>query len=174
MFTEYKKAFRIFFLLLFLFLLHNGSVAYSKEITLMELEAVSDFIMSPGCDYMYTLTNCPSAEAEQMKEIVKDRLANGESREEILAYFEKVYGPRILAQPAKKGFYFIAWWFPYFLIFDVFVLIGIVLFIWRKKYRRDSSKSNDATGLNRDAVDEDIDDLLEKEVEEFRGLSNNP
>jgi cytochrome c-type biogenesis protein CcmH len=174
MFTEHKITFRIFFPLIFIFVLHYGSVAYSKEITLMELEAVSDFIMSPGCDYMYTLTNCPSAEAEQMKEIVKDRLSNGESRDEILAYFEKVYGPKILAQPAKKGFYFIAWWFPYFLLFDVFVLIGIVLFIWRKKYRTDSVKSNDSIGSNDDTDDEDLDNVLEKEGKEFRGLSNKP
>ena len=49
----------------------------SREITLMELEEVTDLIMSPGCDYIYTLTDCPSEEAKQMREIVRDKLPGG-------------------------------------------------------------------------------------------------
>ena len=170
MLTIYKKAFRIFFLLPFLFLLYNFPAAYGKDITLMELEAVTDLIMSPGCDYMYTLSNCPSAEAEQMKEIVKDRLANGESREEILTYFEKVYGPKILAQPAKRGFYFVAWWFPYFITIDVFILVGVFLYLWRKRSSNNAEAPVSIAVVEKTDMDESIEVLLEEEVEKFRGL----
>jgi cytochrome c-type biogenesis protein CcmH len=95
----------------------------------MKIQEVTDLIMSPGCSYTYTLTLCPSSEAAQMKELVKDKILRGESKEQILSYFEQVYGPRILAQPAKKGFYFVAWWFPYFLLFDAVVLVGVILVI---------------------------------------------
>ncbi len=152
------------FLLTLQFLLLYASLSSGKEVSLMELEEVTDLIMSPGCNYIYTLTNCPSAEAEQMRELVKDRLAKGESKESILAYFEGVYGPRILAQPSKKGFYFVAWWFPYFLLLDVLALAGVFLVLWRRRSRRKAGTSGD------DAVetsDKEMERFLEEELRRF-------
>lgn len=143
-----------------LLLLLSSNTSYGKEVSRMELEEVADLIMSPGCDYVYTLTNCPSAQAEQMKELIKDRLAKGESKESILTYFEDVYGPKILAQPSKKGFYYIAWWFPYFLVLDLFLVVGIFLILWRKKTRVKETVP--------DNVNSEIDALLEDEVRRFR------
>ncbi len=153
------------------FLLANNSQAtipeQSDQVTLMQLEEVADLIMSPGCDYKYTLSYCPSVEAEQMRELVKDKIGAGESTEQILDYFSGVYGPKVLAQPAKKGFYFFAWWFPYFLLFDIFLLVGVILFIWQKKSAPDDNSSpaeNNKSEIER----KDMEDLLEKEVREFR------
>jgi len=139
----------------------------TEQVTLMQLEEVSDLIMSPGCGYKYTLSYCPSAEAEQMRELVKDKISAGESTEQILDYFAGVYGPKVMAQPAKKGFYFFAWWFPYFLLFDVFLLVGVILFIWRKKSASEDKivpPENDAP----ETLKKDMEDLLEKEVMAFR------
>jgi cytochrome c-type biogenesis protein CcmH len=102
-----------------------------------------------------------------MKEMVKDKLLQGESKEQILAYFEQVYGPRVLAQPAKKGFYFVAWWFPYFLLADAFVLVGVILYIWRRRARnRDDAEAEDTEGQN--AIDGEIDTILEAEVRKVK------
>ena len=139
----------------------------TEQVTLMQLEEVSDLIMSPGCDYKYTLSFCPSAEAEQMRELVKDKISAGESTEQILDYFAGVYGPKVMAQPAKKGFYFVAWWFPYFLLFDMFLLVGVILLFWRK--RSDSeNKIVAAENVESETSRKDMEDLLEKEVREFR------
>jgi cytochrome c-type biogenesis protein CcmH/NrfF len=139
----------------------------AEQVTLMQLEEVSDLIMSPGCDYKYTLSFCPSVEAEQMRELVKDKISAGESTEQILDYFAGVYGPKVMAQPAKKGFYFVAWWFPYFLLFDIFLLVGVILFFWRK--RSDSeNKIATAENVGSETFRKDMEDLLEKEVREFR------
>jgi cytochrome c-type biogenesis protein CcmH len=153
------------------FILANHSQAtipeQSDQVTLMQLEEVSDLIMSPGCDYKYTLSYCPSVEAEQMRELVKDKIRAGENKEQILDYFAGVYGPKVLAQPAKKGFYFVAWWFPYFLLFDIFLLVGVILYVWRKK---SASEENNVTVENVESEEsrKDMADLLEKEVREFR------
>ena len=160
-FKFHKKIIRykvICFLLLLIFLSSNTS--YGKEVSRMELDEVADMIMSPGCNYVYTLSNCPSAQADQMKELIKDRLAKGETKETILAYFEDVYGPIILAQPSKKGFYFIAWWFPYFLVLDLFLVVGIFLVMWRKKARIKETMPDD--------VNPEMEALLEDEVRRFR------
>ncbi len=140
----------------------------AKEVTLMEVEEVTDLLMSPGCNYIYTLTFCPSAEAEQMREIVRDKLSNGESPEAILNYFEEVYGPRVLAQPKKKGFYFIAWWFPYFLIFDIFLLIGLILFVWQKRGKKDRGQPAAGESGDDSTTRDEMNALLEEELRRFR------
>ena len=139
----------------------------TEQVTLMQLEEVSDLIMSPGCDYKYTLSFCPSAEAEQMRELVKDKISAGESTEQILDYFAGVYGPKVMAQPAKKGFYFVAWWFPYFLLFDIFLLVGVILLFWRKRSDAEN-KIAAAENVESETSRKDMEDLLEKEVREFR------
>lgn len=146
---------KIFFLMICILML-TFNTSYGKDVSRMELEKVTDLIMSPGCDYVYTLTNCPSAQAQQMKELIKDRLAKGESGESILAYFEDVYGPKVLAQPSKKGFYFVAWWFPYFLLFDLFLIAGVFLILWRRKSGRKETVQDD--------INPELETLLEDEV----------
>ncbi|MEN8264669.1 MAG: cytochrome c-type biogenesis protein CcmH [Nitrospirota bacterium] len=153
-------------LLISLALLASTGTAFSKDIPLMKINEVTDLIMSPGCNYTYTLTLCPSSAADQMKELVKDKLLRGESKEQILAYFEQVYGPRILAQPARKGFYFLAWWFPYFLLFDGMVIAGVILYIWRKREQKRSETAADDPANQK--IDADIDKMLEEEVRKFR------
>jgi cytochrome c-type biogenesis protein CcmH len=143
----------------------NGT-AFADDIPLMKLQEVTDLIMSPGCDYIYTLSLCPSSEAAQMKEMVKDKLAQGESKEQILAYFERVYGPRVLARPAKRGFYFVAWWFPYFLMADAFVIVGVILYVWRRRSRK---RDNTAPRGDDTVVDRELDSILESEVRKAKG-----
>jgi cytochrome c-type biogenesis protein CcmH len=112
--------------------------------------------------------NCPSEDAKQMRELIKDKLTMGESKDDILNYFEGIYGPRVLAQPKKKGFYFVAWWFPYFLILDTFILAGVILFIWRKRAQKKTEPIDNASAAVDRKLDEDLDSYLEDEVRKFR------
>lgn len=163
---KYCKHIKLVILIFVISLILIGSrgTTFTAELPLMKIQEVTDLIMSPGCDYMYTLSLCPSAEADQMKKMVKDKLLQGESKEQILAYFEQVYGPRILAQPAKNGFYFVAWWFPYFLLFDAFVIVGIILFIWRRRSRNIEDSENMILEKN-SPIDAEIDSMLEEEIQ---------
>lgn len=164
---KHKKRTRQLILIIPLILLMASGSAFTEDIPLMKIQEITDLIMSPGCNYIYTLSFCPSAEAEQMRELVKDKLMNGETKGQILAYFEKVYGPKILAQPAKKGFYFFAWWFPYFLLIDAIVLVGVVLYIWRRRaQKRDEKSVHELSEDNK--IDAELDALLEDEVKKFR------
>lgn len=154
-----------------LVLLTTYETAFTKDLPLMKIQEVTDFIMSPGCSYTYTLSLCPSSEAAQMRELVKDKLLRGESKEQILAYFEQVYGPRILAQPAKKGFYFVAWWFPYFLFFDAVILVGVILSIWRRRAMKNAESTEGVDSEINNKADAELDEILEGEVRKLRGLN---
>lgn len=156
------------FVLSVLFILTESNQVKAEEIPLMELEEVYNHIMSPGCDYLYTLVNCPSEDAAQMRELVKDKLTMGESKDDILNYFEGIYGPRVLSHPRKTGFYFVAWWFPYFLLFDVFILVGVILFIWRKRSKKKSENLANTSAAFDTKLDEELNSYLEDEVRKFR------
>jgi cytochrome c-type biogenesis protein CcmH/NrfF len=156
------------FFLSFLLIITSQNRVSGEEIPLMELEEVYNHIMSPGCDYLYTLVNCPSEDAAQMRELVKDKLTMGESTEDIINYFEGIYGPRVLAHPKKKGFYFVAWWFPYFLLFDFFILAGVILFVWRRRTPKRAEIPVNASTASDTKLDENLDSYLEEEVRKFR------
>ena len=50
--------------------------------------------------------------ATQMREIVREKLAEGWSREQILQFFVDRYGERVLAAPPKRGFNLMVWVVP--------------------------------------------------------------
>jgi cytochrome c-type biogenesis protein CcmH len=47
-----------------------------------------------------------------MREIVREKLAEGWSREQVLRFFVDRYGERVLAAPPKKGFNLMVWVVP--------------------------------------------------------------
>ena len=56
--------------------------------------------------------------ARQMREVVRERLAQGQSPEEIQAYFQSRYGDYILLEPTKSGM-------NWLLLTGPFVLLGV-------------------------------------------------
>ncbi|MCE2405273.1 MAG: cytochrome c-type biogenesis protein CcmH [Dehalococcoidia bacterium] len=59
--------------------------------------------------------------ARQMRTVVREKLAEGMTRDEVLRFFVERYGESVLAAPPKEGFNLIAWIVPI-----VAVLVGVV------------------------------------------------
>jgi len=51
--------------------------------------------------------------AAQMRQVIRERLAQGQSPDEIRAYFYSRYGDYILMQPPKRGVHWIIWTGPF-------------------------------------------------------------
>jgi len=60
---------------------------------------------------------CPSG--EPMKKEIAERLARGESKDQILAAFRQRYGEKVLSSPTFSGFNWFAWVTPFVLLFVV-------------------------------------------------------
>ena len=60
----------------------------------------------------YTLQDCPLAVCEQMRDVIRDRLAAGRSADEIRSEFVESYGPQVLNAPPREGLYATAWLVP--------------------------------------------------------------
>lgn len=106
---------------------------------------ISKSIMSPVCPGRL-IADCPSPEAEQLREIIRRKVIEGKSKQEIVDYFVEVYGPTVLSVPPQKGFYLTAWYLPLALILCGGGIIFLLIRIWSRggteEIRGDPEKSD--------------------------------
>ena len=91
-----------------------------------EAQAIDKMIMCPVCP-AETIDQAQVEISFQMRAVIREMLAEGRTREDILDYFVDRYGPDILAAPPKSGGNLLAWILP---IVGVAVgLVGVFLVI---------------------------------------------
>lgn len=120
-------------------------------------QALEREIMCPICDVV--LEQSFVQMAMDMKKLIREKLAEGESEAEIKAYFVSIYGEAILTAPTTSGFNLLAWVAP-----PVGVLAGIALVAWvlTRMLGRGatpagvSAVTEDELGPYLDAVDADL------------------
>jgi cytochrome c-type biogenesis protein CcmH len=91
----------------------------------------------PVCQNL-SVADSPSEMATQMREVIHEKLKNGESPEQIRSYFVTRYGEWILLSPARQGFNWLAWLLPFVAILGG---LGIIVLTIRRSIRR-GHKSN--------------------------------
>ena len=64
--------------------------------------------------------------AHQMREVIRERVMQGQSPEEIRAYFHSRYGNYIMMEPPKRGINWLIWLAPFLL------LLGGGALLWRE------------------------------------------
>jgi cytochrome c-type biogenesis protein CcmH len=97
-----------YLLLLFSFV----SPAFAQEnITDDEVNEVAKGLYCPVCEST-PLDVCPTLACADWRELIRDKLAQGETPQEIYAYFAQQYGDGVLAEPPRAGANLILWLFP--------------------------------------------------------------
>ena len=130
-------------------------------------------IMCPVCP-AETIDQAQVEISFQMRGVIREMLAEGKSREEILDYFVDRYGPDILAAPPKTGANLLAWILP---IAGVAAGLGGVFLVIRamtgrrefstqrtqrkKENNSASSASSVSSVLNENPTDPELDPYLE-------------
>ena len=129
---------------------------------------VAGELMSPACPGR-TLLNCTSSQAEQWRELIRQKLAQGESKEQILRYFVDIGGEGILAAPPKQGFALTAWLLPLFVMVNGAGLIVILTRRWAQ--RRPPAEIHGMTDYNAAPSSRTLSDpyldRLHRELKEF-------
>ena len=72
---------------------------------------IDRMLMCPVCPAQ-TIDQTEVTLAQQMRAQVRELLAAGASREEVLTWFRERYGPGIVAEPPRSGINLIAWLVP--------------------------------------------------------------
>ncbi len=76
-----------------------------------EAQAIDRMLMCPVCP-AETIDQAQVELSRQMRRTVREMLAQGTTRDEILRFFVQRYGPGILAAPPKSGVNLLAWILP--------------------------------------------------------------
>ena len=142
---------------------------HSPVIALMWQDVAGE-LMSPACPGR-TLINCTSGQAEQWRELIRQKIAHDETKEQIIQYFVNIHGEEILAAPPKQGFALTAWLLPLFMIVNGIGLIIALTYRWvRNRPGRDvDGLANDPSPTLDHSPADAYRARLRKELEEFRG-----
>ena len=123
-----------------------------------EAQSIDRMLMCPVCP-AETIDQAQVELARQMRQVVREMLSQGASRNEILDFFVGNYGTNVLAAPPKSGFNLLAWVVP---ATAVVAALGVGLLVIRSMTARGVETSVAAIGAEEDlapyleAVDRDL------------------
>ena len=109
----------------------------------LEKDLQSEIICMCGTCGRKRIGECTCSDAAQMREEVARLVAEGNTREQIYAYYIAKYGSQEpLASPIDEGFNRLAWFFPYLIGATGAASIAVVAFRWS---RREPPQNTEAT-----------------------------
>ncbi len=76
-----------------------------------QVYAIASELMCPVCAGQ-TVSESNAALAQQMRGIIRERLQQGQTREQIIAYFIAQFGEGVLAAPPRRGGGLVLWLAP--------------------------------------------------------------
>ena len=96
-----------------LFLLLALFIAFQADADTLEdqVAEISGELMCPVCEGQ-SVAESNAQLARDMRAVIKTKLLEGDTKEEIMDYFVSSYGETILASPPPKGFSVILWLLP--------------------------------------------------------------
>ena len=112
------------FLLLALLVLLPATVYAQDDISDDEVNEVAKDLYCPVCEST-PLDVCPTQACADWRELIRTKLADGETQQDVLEYFARQYGDGVLADPPRRGVSLIVLWvLPVLLV----LLGGLLLF----------------------------------------------
>jgi cytochrome c-type biogenesis protein CcmH len=122
-------------------------------------------LMCPICAGQ-TIDQSQSELAGQMRRLVREMLAQGATRQEVLEFFADRYGQKVLAAPPKSGFNLLAWVLP--AVGVVVALLAVLVVIRSMAPTRRGGEAADEPSL-----EEGLEPYLEA-VDRTLGLDSHP
>ena len=137
-----------------------------------EAQAIDRMLMCPVCPAQ-TIDQTEVPLAKQMRAQVRELLASGATRDQVLSWFAapERYGPSVLAEPPRSGFNLIAWIVPGVVV--IAALTGGVLTLRTMRRRSDGGDGDASADETEDlrpylsAVDRDLG--LDSDTEQSDG-----
>lgn len=120
-----------------------AALAAEPKTTLPDVE---DEVMCVECGTALNVSTSPVADQE--REFIRRRIAEGKGKAEIKAALAEEYGPRVLAVPEGGGFDVAAWLVPGALCLAALLGVGVAALHWRRRPAAAPGESDDAAELD--------------------------
>ena len=98
-------------LVLLISLIPFSAFAQGSDPTDDDVNEVARQLYCPVCENI-PLDTCGTTACEQWRGIIRDKLAEGWSADDIKTYFVNQYGDRVLAEPPRRGFNWVVYLVP--------------------------------------------------------------
>ncbi len=140
----------------------SSASAQTRVPTDDEVNAIARKLYCPVCEST-PLDVCPTDACKEWREQIRSLLAEGKTEEEIFAFFEQQYGARVLAEPPRKGFFWLMYVVP-----PILILAGaFILFRSMKGWQRKPEPAAAEDELS--AEEDDYLKRMEEELKKQRG-----
>ena len=126
----------------------NQDLPYDEE----EAQSIDKMLICPVCP-AETIDQAQVELSKQMRRIVREMLAQGADRDEILDFFVVRYGTEVLAAPPKSGTNLVAWLLP---VIGVLAALAVVFAIMRSMASRGGAET-----VTEPAIGDDLGPYLE-------------
>lgn len=134
---------------------------------------VAQQIQCPVCNGE-SVADSPSLKAAEMRSVIRQQLAEGRSEQQVLDYFQGVYGNDILESPPQQGFTSLIWLMPVLMLVAGGVAVFTVAREWQRQARLAAVTQASEDDLDNVALSPDerqaLTDLLRREVAADEGL----
>ncbi|HEV8191949.1 MAG TPA: cytochrome c-type biogenesis protein [Ktedonobacterales bacterium] len=132
------------------------AIAQARPKTLdQRTDEVSRQILCPVCTNGESIATSSQIQAVQMRGVVKQKLAAGESEQQVLSYFRQRYGDAILVSPPVDGFTALIWLAP------LIMLVAGAVGVWSLARQWQASRPLPAPVADADPLEEAADGLTE-------------
>ncbi len=110
-------------------------------------------LVCPVCETTLDQSNAPVA--ERMKTFIRERIAAGDTEQQIKDALVAEFGSGVLATPSKRGFGLLAWLIPLAALAGGIVVVGLLVRGWSRKRSPTPEPTPLDAGLER-RVDEEL------------------
>ncbi len=134
------------------------AIAQARPKTLDErTDEVAHQILCPVCTNGESIATSSQIQAVQMRGVVRQKLAEGESEQQVLTYFRQRYGDSILVSPPFDGFTALIWLAP------LIMLVAGAIAVWSVARQWQASKPLPAPATGADVLNGEPEGLTESE-----------
>jgi cytochrome c-type biogenesis protein CcmH len=135
--------------------------ASERHPTLAELEHE---VMCPTCHTLLELSHAPVA--QRMRTFIRERIAAGDTKNEIKTRLVAEFGEGVLAAPPAHGFGLVAWLLPIVGLLGGGAFVAAVAWQWRRATDRDAAPAEPST-TGSGPLDPTLERRLEQELARF-------
>ena len=141
----------------------SSSPAQTDAALNREARIIFETVMSPYCPGR-TISNCPAPQSDELRVIIKQQLASGETPDEVKEKLYATFGDDLRTVPRATGFGLLAWIVP-----GLGFLAGTwAIVVWMRRTRIHEHAASVPSDLD---IDPDIQARLDAEMEELDSIT---